>query len=141
MEGAWIWNPQRAPKGEPEPRHESAGSYGVVYANGAAYGALRAGKTGAAAQLPYGSVIVRETVADPNGGKPVRVVAMVKRARGFNPKGGDWEFLNIDPSLAKVEGRQKKGSCLDCHASQRETDFVFPVPAVQTFVPQPRGNF
>ena len=129
------------PKDEPEPRHESAGSYGVVYANEAAYAALRAGKAGAAAQLPYGSVIVRETLANPNDEKPVHVVAMFKRARGFNPKGGDWEFLNIDPSLAKFNGRQKKGSCLDCHASQRTSDFVFPVPSVQTFVQQPRGNF
>lgn len=54
---------------------------------------------------------------------------MVKREPGFNSAGGDWEFLLVDGTAAKVLERQKKGSCLDCHAKQRERDFVHPLPA------------
>ena len=110
----------------------SGTTYGFVYANPAARAALKANPS--APKFPAGSVIVRETRAQPEGGPPLLLVAMVKRAAGFNPKGGDWEFLSLDPALTKVEVRQKKGSCLDCHASQRERDFVFPA-AVPTPTP------
>ncbi|HEX7316639.1 MAG TPA: cytochrome P460 family protein [Pyrinomonadaceae bacterium] len=122
LEGAFIWEQLPTPKTPSE--HRNTG-YGVVYANDAARGAL---KDWRATKLPAGSVIVRETLVQPGDEKPVLVVAMVKRAQGFNPKGGDWEFLVVDPSLAKVSERQKKGSCLKCHASRSENDFVFPFP-------------
>lgn len=131
LEGATIWEQLPAPK---SPSAHKTTGFGVVYANEAARAAL---KDGRAAKFPAGSVIVRETLARPGDEKPVLVVAMVKRAQGFNPKGGDWEFLVIDPSLAKVSERQKKGSCLKCHASQSENDFVFPVPAP---TPAPPGT-
>lgn len=123
LKGATIWEPLPAPKREST--HKTVG-FGVVYANDAARGAL---KDGRAAKFPAGSVIVRETLAQPGDEKPALLVAMFKRAPGFNPKGGDWEFLVLDPTLAKVDERQKRGSCLKCHASQSEHDFVFPVPA------------
>lgn len=102
-------------------------TYGFVYANRAARAAWKANPD--APKFPAGSVIVRETLQQPEGGEPMLLVAMVKRARGFNPKGGDWEFLDIEPKLTRINGRQKKGSCLDCHVSQRERDFVFPAQA------------
>ena len=80
-------------------------------------------------KFPEGSVIVREKLSKPDDATPQLLAVMVKRAQGFNPQGGDWEFLTVDGALTKVTGRQKKGSCLDCHTSQRERDFVFPVPA------------
>lgn len=52
---------------------------------------------------------------------------MLKRAPGFNPKGGDWEFLLVDGEASKVIERQKKGSCLECHVTQRERDFAYPL--------------
>lgn len=52
---------------------------------------------------------------------------MLKRVLGFNPKGGDWEFLLVDGEASKVIERQKKGSCLECHVTQRERDFVYPL--------------
>jgi hypothetical protein len=51
---------------------------------------------------------------------------MIKRERGFNPTGGDWLFLTVDGAMTKVQERQKKGTCLECHKSQRSRDFVFP---------------
>jgi hypothetical protein len=52
---------------------------------------------------------------------------MIKRERGYNPAGGDWQFLLTDGSMNKVKLKQKKGQCLDCHQSQRDTDFVYPL--------------
>jgi hypothetical protein len=97
-------------------------TYGVVYANEPARKAM-GGKT----KFPPGSVIVREKLSKPDDAAPQLLAVMFKRAPGFNPKGGDWEFLTVDGGLTKITKRQKKGSCLDCHASQRDRDFVFPV--------------
>ena len=118
--------PSRARSAPPKFGEEGDGhntsTYGVVYANELARAAL-AGDL----KFPAGSIIVREKLSKPDDVTPQLLAVMVKRAAGFNPKGGDWEFLTVDGALTKVTGRQKTGSCLDCHASQRERDFVFPV--------------
>ena len=101
-------------------------TYGVIYANDSARAALASG-----AKFPAGSVLVRETRATPDAATPQRLVVMFKRAPGFNPKGGDWEFLTVNGALTKITARQKKGSCLDCHARQSERDFVFSVQKQQ----------
>ena len=49
--------------------------------------------------------------------------AMVKRAKGFNPEGDDWEFFQIKPSAdgstivsrGKAEVKNFIGSCQGCH--------------------------
>ena len=103
-------------------------SYGVVYANGPARAPFERPEP---TTFPVGSVIVREKLTNPGDETPDLLAVMVKRAPGFNPRAGDWEFLLVDGSASKVIERQKKGSCLDCHASQRERDFVYPLPAVK----------
>ncbi len=121
--------PRRAPSEHSKERKShttGASTYGVVYANELARAAFAGG-----GKFPVGSVIVREKLSKPDDATPQLLAVMVKRAPGFNPKGGDWEFLTVDGALTKVTGRQKKGSCLDCHASQRERDFVFPVPVAR----------
>jgi hypothetical protein len=100
-------------------------SFGVVYANDAALDALA---SEGRAKFPAGSIIVREKLASAAAAQADLVAVMIKRAPGFNPTGGDWEFLTIDGALTKVSERQKKGSCLECHSSQSERDFVFPLP-------------
>jgi len=104
--------------------HDS--TFGVVYANDLAREALASeGRT----KFPVGSVIVREKLARPEAAQPELVAVMIKRAHGFSPKGGDWEFLTTNGTLTKVRERQKKGSCLNCHSSQADRDFVFPPPS------------
>ncbi|HEX8285494.1 MAG TPA: cytochrome P460 family protein [Pyrinomonadaceae bacterium] len=113
------------PTNAPPPRRdkESGGhTYGVVYANQPAREALASGS-----KFPAGSIIVREKLSAPDAATPQLVAVMFKRAPGFNPKGGDWEFLTADGALTKITARQKRGGCLDCHASQRAADFVFSV--------------
>ena len=97
----------------------------MVYVNDAAREAIMSGRP---AKFPAGSIIVREKFGTLDEARPELLAVMVKRAGGFNPKAGDWEFLTVDGALTKIQERQKKGSCLQCHASQSERDFVFPLP-------------
>jgi hypothetical protein len=61
--------------------------------------------------------------------------AMVKRRRGFNPAGGDWEFFALQPTAAGTVIRQRGkeevvsfglsgANCQQCHAAARAHDFV-----------------
>jgi cytochrome P460 len=97
-------------------------SFGVVYVNDLARAAF-----GTGAKFPTGSIIVRERLLEPSDLTPQALAVMIKRAPGFHPKGGDWEFLLVNGAVSEVVERQKKGSCLECHASQRKQDFVFPI--------------
>jgi Cytochrome P460 len=120
-------NGRPAPAPEKEPAtHQGEQSFGVVYANAPARGPLGSLES---QTFPVGSIIVREKLARADSEVPELLAVMMKRAPGFNPKAGDWEFLLVNGDASKVIERQKKGSCLDCHASQRERDFVYPLPA------------
>lgn len=77
--------------------------------------------------FPEGSVLVREKLKSPDDKKPEMLAVMIKRQAGFNPGGGDWEFLLVDGARTKVKLQQKKGECLDCHRLQQEKDFVYPL--------------
>ena len=122
--------PRPAPRRRDEGSHADAPSaFGVVYVNDVGREAMLT-KDGSK-KFPAGSIIVREKLSKADGARPDLLVVMVKRAPGFNPPGGDWEFLTVESSLAKVRDRQKKGECLDCHASQKNRDFVFPLPATR----------
>jgi len=104
--------------------HASGNFLGAVYVNEPAAQVIAAGKSG---KFPLGSIIVREKVARADEKGPELVVVMIKREPGFNPAGGDWLFLTADGTLTKVRERQKKGSCLGCHKSEHDNDFVFPL--------------
>jgi len=117
--------PAPAPSKEPA-THAGEQSFGVVYANAAARVPIASPEP---QTFPVGSVIVREKLTRADSEHPDLLAVMIKRAPGFNPKAGDWEFLLVDGAGTKVLERQKKGSCLDCHSSQRERDFVYPMPA------------
>ncbi len=128
MPGAIVFSgsrPAPAPK-KNEATHDGGGSsFGVVYVNGLARKAMRAEP---AMQFPRGSVIVREKLARIDDAQPQLLTVMIKRAPGFNPRANDWEFLAVDGAMTKILERQKKGSCLECHTSQRQRDFVYPAP-------------
>ncbi|HKC64892.1 MAG TPA: cytochrome P460 family protein [Pyrinomonadaceae bacterium] len=103
--------------------HETGSdSFGIVYVNELArHALLYEGQP----QFPVGSIIVREKLARADDATPQILVALVKRERGFNPKANDWEFLVLDGSSTRIQRREKTGSCRDCHAQQKESDFVF----------------
>jgi hypothetical protein len=117
---------------EKEPRskdtHDPYSSFGVIYVNALGRAAMLAAKPSV---FPAGSIIVREKLARLDDKQPELVAAMVKRASGFSPKTGDWEYLILSGDLKKIRQRQKKGACLGCHESQRSRDFVFPANFVK----------
>jgi hypothetical protein len=56
------------------------------------------------------------------------VGGMVKRAKGFDPAHGDWEYFYFEDA-AKIESG-RISSCIQCHDAARGTDYVFGTWAV-----------
>ncbi len=103
-----------------------ASTYCVVYVNDLARSPMF---SKAAANFPPDSIIVREKLSSPSSTTPDLLAVMIKRAKGFNPRANDWEFLVITGDGKKIERREKTGACQECHASQSGNDFVFREPA------------
>lgn len=76
-------------------------------------------------RFPPGAVIVKEKLA-PGGESMVAVGGMVKRAPGFDPANGDWEYFYAARSAGFTSGRL--ANCIACHAQAKSDDYVFPVP-------------
>jgi hypothetical protein len=73
-----------------------------------------------------GAAIVKEKLVLETGGQR-RLVArglMIKRASGFDPAHGDWEFGYWEPGMELRSGDEAARTCGACHASA-DTDFVF----------------
>ena len=73
---------------------------------------------------PEGTVVLKEKFSDADGKKTELFTAMVKRAKGFNPEGGDWEYFVISGDAKKITQSGKIQSCIDCHDSYQATDYV-----------------
>jgi hypothetical protein len=72
--------------------------------------------------LPAGSAVVKAKHV-PDSGLPKEIGAMIKREAGFDPAGGDWEYLFIGQSGKLTRG--KIASCRNCHSGRASTDFLF----------------
>jgi hypothetical protein len=49
---------------------------------------------------------------------------MLKHEAGYDPEGGDWEYLVLDGQGKEVRARGKLESCRACHQTYPDTDFV-----------------
>ena len=76
-------------------------------------------------QFAEGTIIVKEKLAAPNSPQAELMTAMVKREEGFNPAAGDWEFFVLKSPEKIVLERGKLPHCQTCHASAKQTDYVF----------------
>ena len=90
---------------------------------------------GSGANLPYGTVIVRE-VHDKKTGALTKLTLMVKGPEGVAPEIGDWWYAVTDPvgvPLLDAEGNEQKGAmpgCRGCHEERgAQDDFLFGVPS------------
>lgn len=97
-------------------------TYGVVFVNEKGLASFNDAER--TTPFPVGSMIVRETRLKPDG-EPKALIALIKRPKGFNPTGGDWEFISMDGPEIRIRERQTTGSCLDCHRVREKNDFVF----------------
>lgn len=75
-------------------------------------------------KFPSGSMIVKEKLGSPDSTKPEVLTAMIKRAPGYNPESGDWEYLVLDGAASKIVERGKLTRCSGCHSSYEQSDFV-----------------
>ncbi len=78
--------------------------------------------------LPAGAVVVKEKYDDPQASGPLRAYGvMIKRAAGYDPRGGNWEygFVTLDSAATVTRGRLE--GCAGCHAAARRRDYLFRV--------------
>ena len=112
-----------------------------IFMNEAAVKTFRGRRT-AAESYPVGAVIVKEKIIHQppkeGFGKGVErgtmgVGGMVKRASGYDPSGGDWEYFYFsDPE--DIEAGVIR-SCATCHQGARSRDFVFGTWASPSLTP------
>ena len=94
-----------------------------IYANPAATGAI----AGDAPEFPEGAVIVKEKLG--RDAAVTGVGGMIKRAKGYDPKNGDWEFFFFTPGGDFTTG--KLANCIDCHSGGKR-DHAFSVWSLAT---------
>lgn len=76
---------------------------------------------GPSSKAPEGAIAVEEH--QELNGTQVRLFTMEKRAPGFDPAGGDWEYAVLQPD-GSVEARGALPFCARCHA-EAPHDFLF----------------
>ncbi len=125
--GAMEEMERRGPHVEPAIRH---------FANDLAASALAKNE----ASLPVGAIIVKEKLSAPfsvsdlgrekdpeNEPEPYFTLrglgAMVKREAGYDPGGGDWEYVYAGEETGAERGRIE--NCKNCHAKAQATDYLF----------------
>jgi hypothetical protein len=64
--------------------------------------------------VPPGATLV-ERLSPRGSPDPSAYFAMVKRSAGYDPAGGDWEYLVVD-STGRIEQRGRLPLCARCHA-------------------------
>ena len=82
-------------------------------------------------KFPVGSMIVKEKLGSADSTKPELLTAMIKREAGYNPEGGDWEYLVLDGQAMIIMERGKLTRCSSCHEPYKRTDYV-----TRTYLPQ-----
>jgi hypothetical protein len=73
---------------------------------------------------PEGSVIVKEKLPSKESSAPELLTVMMKRAPGYNPENGDWEYMVFDGSGKSVQARGKLEKCQACHMMAKDRDYV-----------------
>ncbi|PCJ16526.1 MAG: hypothetical protein COB04_10660 [Gammaproteobacteria bacterium] len=79
-----------------------------------------------------GTVFLKENFASKEGkpGQPVFLSGMIKRAPGYDPKGGDWEYFQSDSSgklllVGSSKDPEVVRQCGECHSNMEDRDFIF----------------
>jgi hypothetical protein len=76
-------------------------------------------------KFPEGSVIVKEKLSAADSRTPELLTVMIKRENGFDRSSGDWEYMVVDGTGTKVEGRGNLQNCQTCHLANQKTDYIF----------------
>jgi hypothetical protein len=76
-------------------------------------------------KFPEGSIIVKEKLTTKDSPTPELLTVMIKQQKGFNPESGDWEYMVLDGTGAKMEGRGNLQNCQACHIANQKSDYIF----------------
>jgi hypothetical protein len=91
----------------------------ATYVNFAALRSIEEGKG-----MAFGSLVVTEDLG--SDGKLLTVSAMLK-IKGYHPEEGDWHWFQYDAGGA-VLACGRTASCINCHRSRRENDYLMTAP-------------
>jgi hypothetical protein len=120
------------PPGAADAERKRAGPHAQAFVNYYVSADGEAAMAAADGSFPVGTVIVKEKLEYAD--RAVTAVGgMVKRAPGFDPGNGDWEYFFAERGGDFAIGRID--SCAGCHARARSADFVFGRPPAAS--PQP----
>ena len=72
------------------------------------------------ADLPYGSISVKEGYSSSDASS-INTITVMKKIEGFDPDHGDWFWASFDPN-GDVNKAGSISSCYNCHASG--TDYI-----------------
>lgn len=95
--------------------------YVVVYVNELGQHAMMQEKT---PRFPLGSIIVKEKLPAKDSTTPELLTVMMKRESGYNPQGGDWEYMALDGAGKEVQARGRLESCQACHLMHKDSDYI-----------------
>ncbi len=79
-----------------------------------------------AKEYPKGTALVKTKYADAKGDTTLLHTVMVKREPGYNPEGGDREYV-VAGARSNVLARGKLTSCMECHSRYKDTNCVAPI--------------
>jgi len=94
---------------------EPHGSLLTAFVNDNAYYSIRDKK-----MMSDGSLIVLENYSPD---KRLIAVTVMYKMKGYNPQAGDWFWAKYSPG-GKVETSGKAKSCIECHATKKENDYI-----------------
>jgi hypothetical protein len=117
----YLW---KAPGGEvvngPDNPHRD--TYFTVYVNDFGREAMLKRKNPV---FPEGTVIVKEKLSTKDSQEPELLTVMIKQNQGFDPASGNWEYMVVDGTGTKVEGRGHLQNCQSCHLAHQKNDYIF----------------
>ena len=86
---------------------------------------------GNSAELPHGSIIVKENYSPE---KKLMAVTMMYRSKGYNPDANDWYWIKynadgttamMDTAKGKMAIAGKAKGCMECHSGADGDDYAF----------------
>ncbi len=104
-----------------DPNNPHASKFITVYVNEIGRHAMMEEET---PHFPQGSIIVKEKLSLPTSTTPELLTVMIKRAPGYNPESGDWEYMVTDGTGKSVQARGKLENCQSCHLRDKSTDYI-----------------
>ena len=115
----WLSSKGAIIDGEENPHRDR---YFTVYVNETGRKAMLEQKN---PKFPEGAVIVKEKLPDEKSRTPELLTVMIKQKKGYNPENGDWEYMVVDGTGTKIEGRGNLQNCQSCHIDYKKSDYIF----------------